>query len=544
MTATLGAVSGSSTLTVTAASLTSISVTPTNPTVSIYTTQQFTATGIYSDNTVEDLTSSAIWSTQSALVAIVSNQPDSKGSAVGVGVGSTGVVATFGGVSGSTNINVTSAVLTGIDISPTNANLVTNSELSYTATGIYNNGRTEDITTSVTWQSSNYNIASISNAPGSEGVAKGVQAGSAVISASLDGVSDSTNITVTAPALTSITVTPASPTVPNGLEEQFTATGNYSDGTTADLTSQVTWTSGTPSVAVISNDEETSGLATALSAGSSVISAQYNGVSGNTTMTVTAAVLTSITVTPANASIPVNTNIAYTATGVFSDASTENITREVTWRSSNNSVAAISNADGTHGVATGVGIGSTTISATRGAVSGSTALSVVNVAIGDNLGGGVVACLGGGLDNLITAVANNATQIRWGGNGTTTNAQSEVNGQANTTRIVNVLGAGITYAAGLCEAYEIDSAGNTPCVGGNTCYDDWFLPAINQLTCMRNNRNQVGGFNKSNYWSSTEYSRNSSQQAMYITFANSGHPPEPGTKSETYAVRCVRLING
>ena len=41
-------------------------------------------------------------------------------------------------------------------------------------------------------------------------------------------------------------MTPANPTVAKGLTEQFTATGTYSDGTTADLTSQVTWASGQP----------------------------------------------------------------------------------------------------------------------------------------------------------------------------------------------------------------------------------------------------------------------------------------------------------
>ena len=61
------------------------------------------------------------------------------------------------------------------------------------------------------------------------------------------------SVTVTAAALTSIAVTPASPSVAKGLTEQFTATGTYTDGTTANLTSQVTWASATASVATISN---------------------------------------------------------------------------------------------------------------------------------------------------------------------------------------------------------------------------------------------------------------------------------------------------
>jgi hypothetical protein len=138
---------------------------------------------------------------------------------------------------------------------------------------------------------------------------------------------------------------------------------------------------------------------------------------------------------------------------------------------------------------------------------------------------------------------NNSNGITWGGSGTTTNAQSVIDGKANTARIVSTLGAGTTYSAGVCDAYEIDSAGNTPCVGGNTCYNDWFLPAIGQLSCMRGNRNQVGGFDKENYWSSTENPALSNTQAIFMTFKNSGHPPDSANKTETYAVRCVRIIN-
>ena len=56
-------------------------------------------------------------------------------------------------------------------------------------------------------------------------------------------------------ALTSIAVTPANPSVAKGLTQQFTATGTYTDGSTADLTSQVTWASATPSVATINSSQ-------------------------------------------------------------------------------------------------------------------------------------------------------------------------------------------------------------------------------------------------------------------------------------------------
>ena len=85
------------------------------------------------------------------------------------------------------------------------------------------------------------------------------------------------------PKLFSIAVTPANPSIASAATQQFTATGTYTDNTTKDITSSVTWTSGTASVATIN----TSGLATGIGAGTSVITATSGSISGTTNLTVT-----------------------------------------------------------------------------------------------------------------------------------------------------------------------------------------------------------------------------------------------------------------
>ena len=96
---------------------------------------------------------------------------------------------------------------------------------------------------------------------------------------------------VTAPVtLTSIAVTPAAPSIAVGLTQQFTATGTYSDSSTKDLTSTATWTSSTPTFATIA----TGGLATAIAAGSTTITATSGTITGTTTLTVTAAAVTPV----------------------------------------------------------------------------------------------------------------------------------------------------------------------------------------------------------------------------------------------------------
>ena len=110
--------------------------------------------------------------------------------------------------------------------------------------------------------------------------------------------------------LSSITVTPASASVVAGLTLQFTATGNYSDSTTKDLTSTVTWTSGDQSKAIVS---ATSGLATGKAAGTATITATYTNatagtVAGNNTLTVAPPNLVSVVLSPKTATLGVNKN--------------------------------------------------------------------------------------------------------------------------------------------------------------------------------------------------------------------------------------------
>src|SRR5204862_791626 len=130
------------------------------------------------------------------------------------------------------------------------------------------------------------------------------------ISATLGAISGSTVMTVAAAVLQSIAVTPASPSVPKGMAVQFTATGTYSDSSTQDLTSQVTWASATSSVATIS----AAGLATAVATSSEGRRARLGAISGSTVMTVAAAVLQSIAPTPASPTLPEGQTRQFTAT--------------------------------------------------------------------------------------------------------------------------------------------------------------------------------------------------------------------------------------
>ncbi|MFU8787374.1 MAG: Ig-like domain-containing protein, partial [Candidatus Izemoplasmataceae bacterium] len=172
--------------------------------------------------------------------------------------------------------------------------------------------------------------------------------------------------------------TPTNPSVVSGFTRQFTATGTYTDGSIANITAQVTWSSSDINVATMNaNFAANSGLATGISAGTAGITATLAGTSGNTTLTATAATLSSIAVTPVDPSVVNGLTRQFAATGYYSDGSFMDLTAQVTWSSSDINVATM-NASGAanSGLATGKSDGTAAITATLAGKSGSTNLTV------------------------------------------------------------------------------------------------------------------------------------------------------------------------
>src|SRR5271166_4008471 len=362
--ATLGSITGSTGLTVTPPTLVSIAVTPANPSIAAGQ-QQFTATGTYTDGSHQNLTSTATWTSSTPSVAAITNNSGAGSSGGGLATaltaGNTTIQATSGSISGSTGLTVTAATLVSIAVTPANPSIAAGQQQPFTATGTYTDGSHKKLTATATWTSSAISVATISG-----GLATAVGVGNTTVKATSGSISGSTGLTVTAATLVSIAVTPANPSIAAGQQQPFTATGTYTDGSHQNLTGTATWTSSAISVATISG-----GLATALTAGNTTIQATSGSISGSTSLTVTAATLVSISVTPANPSIAAGQQQPFTATGTYTDGSHQNLTGTATWTSSAISVATTSGES-----ATALTAGNTTIQATSGSISGSTSLTV------------------------------------------------------------------------------------------------------------------------------------------------------------------------
>ncbi|HEY1810147.1 MAG TPA: Ig-like domain-containing protein [Acidobacteriaceae bacterium] len=353
-------------------SLTTVAVTPGDPSIKVGTTQQLKATATYSDGSTADVTDSASWASSAAAIAKV----NSSGVVTAVAAGSATVTAALGDMSGSSALSITASAPTvsSVAVTPASSTVNAGATQQFTATATYGDGSTKNVTSTVTWSSSATAVATIN----ASGLATAVAQGSSTITAALSGVSGKATLTVPTaapPTLASIAVTPANSSFAVGATQQFTATATYSDSSTKNITSSVTWKSSNMAAVTIN----ASGLATGVAAGSSTITASSGAISGSALATVAVKTISSIAVTPANPSFAAGSTQQFTATATYADSTTGNITTTAAWTSSDGTVTTIDSS----GLAAGLASGTSTITATENSVSGHTTATITGTAVTD-----------------------------------------------------------------------------------------------------------------------------------------------------------------
>lgn len=344
---------------------TSLLVTPATKSVALGDTVQFFVTAWYSDGSSKDVTRSASWTTMNSSVATVS----STGLATSLRTGNAAIMATVGDVSSAANLTVSSAALTGISISAPAAPLAVGLSTQLRATGTYTDKSVADVTDLVAWSAAEPSVLSIN----SGGMAVARAAGNTQISASLNGFKASAQVTVSPAALASIAVGYGSASLPLGRTEQLSATGTYTDGSTRNLSASAAWTSASPGIISVTG----SGLIQARSVGKATVSASVFGTTGTATLTASAAQLVSIAVSPTSSNLPLGETMQLSATGTFTDGTTQDLTTTAEWTSSSPAVAGLRGA----GLITGLAVGAADVAATSGTVSGATNLTVSTAAV-------------------------------------------------------------------------------------------------------------------------------------------------------------------
>jgi hypothetical protein len=355
--------SATANLTVTQAVLTNLVVTPISTVVGINGNVQYTATGVFSDSSTQDLTSQVLWTSSNGASATIS----AGGLATGVSAGTVQITATSGTISGSATLNVTTATLVSIAITPSNPIVPPHSKIQLTAIGTFSDNSTL-VLSGVSWHTNSAKYAMVNGS----GVLRTKKATThpVTVYARLNGITGNTGVTITSMTIQSMAIQPSAPTIAAGTQQQFSLMGTFSDGVTqVDLTASARWQTSNYADAYINRQ----GVATGVAPGTVTITGSINGQGSATgTLTVSGATITSISVTPANSTIALGGSQQFAASGMFSDGSTEDITSVCTWSSSSPTVAVMSKS----GVASSASHGQTNINAKFKGVTGSTPLNI------------------------------------------------------------------------------------------------------------------------------------------------------------------------
>ncbi|WP_417881079.1 Ig-like domain-containing protein [Vibrio sp.] len=334
--------SGSADLEVTNATLLSLNISPASLNLANGTSDKLTATAVFDDGSSVDVSDQTTWTTSPATgIADV----DSTGLVTGTGVGSAVITGVYNATTSTANVNVTNATVSNISISPATVSLANGLTQQFTATANFSDGTTQNVTSSVTWSSSAPNVASID----ALGLASAAMTGSTVITAEYGAQTSTSNLTVTDATILSLVVEPDSLTIAKGGKVAITVTANYSNGSSQDVTSLATITSDAPAVTSINADNSIQ----AVGVGSANVTATFNSSeSAPIPVTVTDATVSTLTITPDPLSLAKGTQQQLTATAEFSDASSRDVTSEVSWSTADSALVSVSSS----GLAKGEGV--------------------------------------------------------------------------------------------------------------------------------------------------------------------------------------------
>ena len=369
--------------------LVSIAITPLNPSLVVPNGTAFIATGTYSDGSTKDLTLNAtgtVWLSATPSVASLGSNADPQ-PATCASQGTSIITATNGSIVGQAIISCTNPpppppVLVSIAVTPSNASISVGSVQGFTATGTYSDGTTQDVTAKASWLSGTPAVAALTGLTTTEN-ATCLKGGSSSISAAIGTINNNVTLTCNA-VLTSITVTPVSPQTNVGTAQNFIATCNYNDGSSADCTIQAAWTSGTPSHATVAAKADPQSV-NCIATGTSVITAALGVISGTSTLTCLSVgppppTLVSLAITPANPTVNVGSTIGLIATCTYSDATTRDCTisqgtTNTSWASGTPSHVTVASPVVDPEVATCIAAGTSVITATNGSTSGTTTVT-------------------------------------------------------------------------------------------------------------------------------------------------------------------------
>ena len=303
VTATSGGVTGSASVTITTGALATLTVSPNPVTLAINGTQQFTVVGRDAGGNVVAV--APAWSVVAGGGTIAAGGLFTAGTAPGTYSGT--VSASSGGVTGTATVTVTTGALATIVVTPSAVTLPINGTQSYSAVGRDAGGNVVALTPawSVVAGGGGISGAGVFTA----GTTPGTFANT--VMATSGAIAGTATVTVTTGVLSVITVAPSTVTLPAAVAQQFTAVGTDAGGNVVAISP--TWSVVAGGGAIDGAGLFTAGAVTGTFV--NTVQASSGGITGHATVTVTAGVLASITVTPNPRTLSINSSQPFTAVG-------------------------------------------------------------------------------------------------------------------------------------------------------------------------------------------------------------------------------------
>jgi trimeric autotransporter adhesin len=265
-----------------------------------------------------------------------------------------------------------------LEVEPVTGSLAAGRVLQLRAMGVWSNGGRMDLTEEADWFASDPDRASVSDAAGSRGLVLALAEGYSAVTATVDMMAASSEITVLPPELELLVATPLAVDLPVGAGRQLEATGWYSDGSYTDLTELVTWTSDDAAVALPADGSELpTGFVVATGPGSCVVSGALDDAVADVEITVWDAELETIVLDPEEPEPALGSSIQFTATGTWSDGTQTDLTSTATWSSSDPDHLDFSDEPGQEGRALATGEGGAIVEVEQAGLIASTVVTVV-----------------------------------------------------------------------------------------------------------------------------------------------------------------------
>jgi len=319
------------------------------------------ATAVWPTGDAVDVTLWTVFSSSDSSVASVANAAGQRGQLAALSPGTASVAALFGPASASSAVSVDDAAVDALAVSGPTA-LPQGEPAVLQALAHYLDGSQADVTSQASFTSTALSVVRVRGTGPQRGTAMALAAGTATAQARFGGGLGAAQVAATAGGVQSVSILGLPGAVPAGVRLQLGATASFPGATQRDVTPRAVWTSSLPQVASVSNGPA-GGLLVSATPGSAQLTASFGGSTASTSVNVTAAILTSLSILPAGPTGAVGVEVPLRVQGTYSDGTQLDLTSQARWSSASPGLVAVSNGADSRGAAMGLAQGTTTVSA-------------------------------------------------------------------------------------------------------------------------------------------------------------------------------------